>query len=67
MNNISVERISLFIYSLAQQVRRRPLSTRLGDVGQGGARNFAQAIKRSPVKQSLAGRVGKRASQSSVA
>jgi len=51
----------------AQQVRRRPLSTRLGDVGQGGARNFAQAIKRSPVKQSLAGRVGKRASQSSVA
>jgi len=45
---------------VAQEVRRKPLSTRLGDIGQGGARGFKQAIKRTPTKGGLAGRVGKR-------
>ena len=51
---------------VGQKVRRKPLSTRLGDVGQGGARGFAQAIKRTPTKGGLAGRVGKRTGNDSV-
>lgn len=48
---------------VAQQVRRKPLSTRLGSgaSAQGGARGFLNAIKRTPTKSSaMAGRVGKR-------
>ena len=48
-----------------QEIRRKPLSARIGDVGQGGARGFKQAIKRTPTKGGLAGRVGKRTEQNS--
>lgn len=37
--------------------RRRPVSHRIGDVGQGGARSFKAAL---PVKSPISGRVGKR-------
>merc|ERR1712228_453507 len=50
---------------VGQEIRRKPLSARIGDVGQGGARGFKQAIKRTPTKGGLAGRVGKRTEQNS--
>jgi len=37
--------------------RRRPVSHRIGDVGQGGARSFKAAL---PARSPIAGRVGKR-------
>ena len=46
-------------------VRRKPLSHRIGDIGQGGARTLAAALqgtRPSYNKGNLAGRVGKRGS-----
>lgn len=52
--------------AVTTQVRRKPLANRIGDVGQGGARGFAHALKRTPTKVGIAGRVGKRPTGNSI-
>ena len=48
----------LRVLKIEKYLARKPVSHRIGDVGQGGARSFAAALPgRSPT---LAGRVGKR-------
>ena len=60
--SINLVLILLFFlnFIIFSDVRRKPLSHRIGDIGQGGARTLAAALQGTRTGYNQGGRVGKR-------